>query len=196
MIIIGVDFHPSFQQIAFMDQQTGECGDRRLNHGDGEAERFYKELKERGVSVHVGLEATGYSRWFERLLAELGFEVWIGDAAEIKRQRGRKQKTDRDDARLLLRLLLENRFPEIWVPSPDNRDVRQLLWHRHRLVQMRTLIMNQLQAVAMYEGYRWKKKLFSEQGPSRLGNGHLCLARSTCEMNDIRGGRVTSYMEF
>jgi hypothetical protein len=82
MISIGVDFHPSFQQIAFMDQETGECGDRRLNHSDGEAERFYKELKERGVSVRVGLEATGYSRWFERLLAELGFEVWIGDAAE------------------------------------------------------------------------------------------------------------------
>jgi transposase len=89
MIIIGVDYHPSFQQISFMNQETGECGDRRLNHSDGEAERFYKELKERGVSVRVGLEATGYSRWFERLLAELGFEVWIGDAAEIKRQRGR-----------------------------------------------------------------------------------------------------------
>lgn len=168
MIIIGVDFHPSFQQIAFMDQETGECGDRQLNHSDGEAERFYKELKERGVSVRVGLEATGYSRWFERLLAELGFEVWIGDAAEIKRQRGRKQKTDREDARLVLRLLLENRFPRIWTPNPENRDLRQLLWHRHRLVQMRTRIMNQLQAVAMNEGYRWKKKLFSEQGRALL----------------------------
>jgi transposase len=168
MIIMGVDFHPSFQQIAFMDQETGECGDRRLNHSDGEAERFYKKLKERGVSVRVGLEATGYSRWFERLLAELGFEVWIGDAAEIKRQRGRKQKTDREDARLLLRLLLENRFPRIWTPNPENRDLRQLLWHRHRLVQMRTRIMNQLQAVAMNEGYRWKKKLFSEKGRALL----------------------------
>src|SRR5271163_4261297 len=77
MLIIGVDYHPSFQQISFLDQETGECGDRRLNHSDGEAERFYKELKERGVSVRVGLEATGYSRWFERLLAELGIEVWI-----------------------------------------------------------------------------------------------------------------------
>jgi transposase len=175
MIIIGVDFHPSFQQIAFMDQETGECGDRQLNHSDGEAERFYKELKERGVSVRVGLEATGYSRWFERLLAELGFEVWIGDAAEIKRQRGRKQKTDREDGRLLLRLLLENRFPRIWVPNPENRDLRQLLWHRHRLVQMRTRIMNQLQAVAMNEGYRWKKKLFSEKGRALLEKLPLAL---------------------
>ncbi len=68
------------------------------------------------------MEATGHSRWFERLLAELGIETWIGDAAKIKRQRIRKQKTDREDARLLLKLLLENRFPRIWVPSPENRD--------------------------------------------------------------------------
>jgi transposase len=168
MIIIGVDYHPSFQQIAFLDQETGELGERQLNHSDGEAEKFYQELKQRGISVRVGMEATGHSRWFERLLAELGIEVWIGDAAEIKRQRGRKQKTDREDARLLLRLLLENRFPRIWVPSPQNRDLRQLLWHRHRLVQMRTRIMNQLQAVAMNEGYRWKKKLFSAQGRALL----------------------------
>ena len=170
MIIIGVDYHPSFQQIAFLDQETGECGERPLNHSDGEAEKFYRELKPRGVSVRVGMEATGHSRWFERLLAELGIETWIGDAAKIKRQRIRKQKTDREDARLLLKLLLENRFPRIWVPSPENRDLRQLLWHRHRLVQMRTRIMNQLQAVAMNEGYRWKKKLFSAPGRALLEN--------------------------
>jgi transposase len=168
MLIIGVDYHPSFQQIAFLDQETGECGERRLNHSDGEAERFYRDLKQQGVSVRVGMEATGYSRWFERLLAELGFEVWIGNAAEIKTKRVRRQKTDRQDAQLLLKLLLENNFPRVWVPSPDNRDLRQLLWHRHRLVQMRTRIMNQLQALAMNEGRRWKKKLWSEQGRAQL----------------------------
>ena len=127
MLIIGVDYHPSFQQIAFADKETGECGERRLNHSEGEAEKFYRGLKQRGVSVRVGMEATGYARWFERLLAELGIELWIGDAAEIKTKRVRKQKTDRQDAELLLRLLLENRFPRIWVPSPENRDLRQLL---------------------------------------------------------------------
>jgi transposase len=168
MIIIGVDYHPSFQQIAFFDEETRECDERRLNHSDGEAERFYRELQQRGVSVRVGMEATGYSRWFERLLAELGIEMWMGDAAKIKTKRVRKQKTDRQDAQLLLKLLLENNFPRVWVPHPENRDVRQLLWHRHRLVQMRTRIMNQLQALAMNEGTRWKKKLWSEQGRSQL----------------------------
>jgi len=168
MMIIGVDYHPSFQTIAFLMEETSECGERQLNHSEGEAERFYRDLKQRGIRVRVGIEATGYSRWFERLLAELGFELWIGDPAEIKAKRIKKQKTDRNDARLLLRLMREDNFPRVWVPSPENRDLRQLLWHRHRLVQMRTRIMNQLQALAMNEGYRWKKKLFSEQGRAQL----------------------------
>ena len=164
MMIIGVDYHPSIQTIAFFVEETGECGEQELNHSDGQAERFYRDLKQRGISVRVGMEATGYSRWFERLLAELGFELWIGDPAEIKAKRVKKQKTDREDARLLLKLMREDRFPRIWVPSPENRDVRQLLWHRHRLVQTRTRIMNQLQALAMNEGKRWKSRLWSKQG--------------------------------
>jgi transposase len=167
-LIIGVDYHPSDQYIAFADTETGECGERRLNHSNGEAEKFYRELAARRMRVRVGMEATGYSRWFERLLAELGIEVWIGDAAEIRTKRVRKQKTDRNDAGLLLKLLLENNFPKIWVPGPENRDLRQLLWHRHRLVQMRTRIMNQLQALAMNEGQRRKKKLWNEQGRAQL----------------------------
>ena len=77
MLIIGVDYHPSFQQIAFLNQGTGECGERRLNHSYGEAEAFYRDLIARGIHVLVGLAATGFSRWFERLLTELGIEMWI-----------------------------------------------------------------------------------------------------------------------
>jgi transposase len=148
MLMIGCDYHPSMQQIAFVDTETGECGEQRLMHCGGEAETFYRELKQRPIQVRVGMEATGYARWFERLLAELGFELWIGDPARIRARRVRKQKTDRQDAQLLLRLLREEGgFPRIWVPGPENRDLRPLLWHRHRLVQMRTRIWNQLRAV-------------------------------------------------
>src|SRR6202046_779026 len=168
MMIIGVDYHPSFQTIAFLMEETGECGEQELSHGDGQAEKFYRELQQRGIRVRVGMEATGYSRWFERLLAELGIEIWMGDPAEIKAKRVKKRKTDRNDALLLLRLMRENNFPQIWVPDPENRDLRQLLWHRHRLVQMRTRIMNQVQALALNEGYRWKKNLFSAQGRAQL----------------------------
>src|SRR5262250_923911 len=168
MMIIGVDYHPSFQEIAFLVEETGEYGEQKLNHSEGEAERFYRDLHARGIHVRVGMEATGFSRWFERLLAALDFELWIGDPAEIKAKRVKKQKYDREDARLLLRLMRENNFPKIWVPSPENRDLRQLLWHRHRLVQMRTRIMNQLQALAMNENKCWKGKLWSDAGRTAL----------------------------
>jgi transposase len=156
------------QQIAFVDTESGETGERRLMHSNGETERFYRELKQRGGAVRIGTEATGHARWFERLVAELGFELWIGDPARIRATRVRKQKTDRQDAQLLLTLLLENRFPRVWVPSPENRDLRQLLWHRHRMVQMRTRIMNQLQAIAMNEGLQQRKKLWSQAGRAQL----------------------------
>jgi transposase len=168
MMIIGADYHPSVQQIAWINTESGECGEQRLQHNNGEAEQFYRELKQRGVSVRVGMEATGYARWFERLLAELNFELWVGEAAQIRAMRVRKQKTDRRDAEHLLKLLVEDRFPRIWVATPENRDLRQLLWHRHRLVQMRTRVMNQLQAIAMNEGVRRKQKLWSKQGRAQL----------------------------
>src|SRR5215831_14472130 len=145
-MIQGVDYHPSFEQIAFVDNESGEFQESRLQHRE-EAEKFYRDLASRGMKVQVGMEASGQARWFERLLAELNMELWIGYAAEIRAKRVRKKKTNREDARHILRLLLEDRFPRIWVPSWDNRDMRQLLWHRHRMVQMRTRIMNQLQAV-------------------------------------------------
>jgi transposase len=102
------------------------------------------------------------------LLSELNFELWIGDAAEIRTKRVRKQKTDRQDAQLLLRLMVEDRFPRIWVVEAENRDLRQLLWHRHRLVQMRTRVMNQLHVVALNEGLRRKKALWRPAGRNEL----------------------------
>ena len=101
MIIIGVDFHPEFQQIASVDTDSGEFQEKRLGHRE-EAETFYRELAAAGQKVRVGMEASGHARWFERLLAELQFELWIGDAAEIRTRRVRKQKTDRRDAQLIL----------------------------------------------------------------------------------------------
>jgi transposase len=174
MIIIGCDYHPGFQQIAYVNTETGELGERQLSHRE-EAEQFYRDLQGHGIAVRVGMEASGHGRWFERLLAELQFELWVGDAAVIKTKRVRKQKTDRQDAQLLLTLMMEDRFPRVWVPNGENRDLRQLLWHRHRLVQMRTRIMNQLHVVALNEGVRRKKALWRPAGRSELES--LVLAR-------------------
>ena len=172
MMIIGCDYHPGFQQIVFVDTKTGELQERRLEHGE-EAEKFYRDLAAPGVKVRVGMEASGPARWLERLLAELQFELWTGDAAAINAKRVRKQKTDRQDAQLILRLMLKDDFPQIWVPSWENRDLRQLLWHRHRMVQARTRIMNQLQAVALNEGLRSKKRLWRDAGREQLESFRL-----------------------
>ncbi len=167
MLIIGCDYHPSVQQIAWTDEGTGEYGERRLTHC-AEAEQFYRELQRQGSQVRVGMEATGHGRWFERLLGELHFELWIGDPARIRAKQVRKQKNDRLDAQHLLKLMLKDDFPRLWVATPENRDVRQLVWHRHRLVQMRTRVMNQLQAIAMNEGVRRRRGLWSQQGRAQL----------------------------
>jgi transposase len=172
MIIIGVDYHPEFQQIALLDKDSGEFQEKRLSHPK-EAEQFYRAWAAAGEKVCVGMEASGHARWFERLLAELGFELWVGDAADIQSKRARKQKTDRQDAQLILKLMLKDDFPRIWVPSWENRDLRQLLWHRHRMVQARTRLMNQLQAVAINEGLRCKKRLWRARGRQQLESFRL-----------------------
>lgn len=165
MLIIGCDFHAGFQQVAIFDNQTGEKEQKRLRHR-GEAEGFYRGLK--GIEVLVGMEACGQYPWFERLLAECGHQLWIGDAARIRACEVREQKTDRRDAELLLQLLVERRFPRIWVPTLEERDVRQLLMHRHKQVQARTRVKNQLQALALSQGMQKKYKLWTQAGRAEL----------------------------
>jgi transposase len=178
MKYIGCDFHPSFQQIAMLDKETGEMVERRLLHTE-EARAFYEGLQ---GPVIVGIEASGNTHWFESLLASCRQQLWIGDAAAIARQEGRKQKHDRRAAALILKLMLENRFPRIWVPTVEERDLRQLLMHRHHLVRMRTQVKNQLQHIALNQGWQKKRKLWSEAGLELLRN--LKLGRWTQRRRD------------
>jgi len=165
MMIIGCDLHTRYQQIAMVDTATGELVERRLEHESGEARTFYAGLKD---AVRVGIEATGHTQWFEAMLSELGHELWMGDAAKIRAAVVRKQKTDARDAAHLLDMLCTNRFPKIWRPSLAERDLRQLLWHRQKLVWMWGAVKNQMHALAMGEGVCRKKKLFTAKGRKEL----------------------------
>jgi len=138
---------------------------KRLEHESGEAKKFYASLPK---GTRVGIEATGATQWFERLMAECGHELWVGDPAEIRARMVRKQKTDTRDALHLLDLLRTDRFPKVWVPSPEERDGRQLLQRRQKLVRMRTAVKNQLHGLAMGQGLCWKQKLWSERGRKQL----------------------------
>jgi transposase len=165
MKYIGCDFHPSFQQMAMLDLETGEMIERRLMHENGEAKAFYESLT---GPVVVGIEASGNTHWFESLLARCGHELWMGDATAIRQQDSRKQKHDRRDARLILKLMEEKRFPKVWVPTVEERDLRQLLMHRHHLVRMRTRVKNQLQHIALNQGIQKKYKLWTKAGMKLL----------------------------
>jgi transposase len=165
MNIIGCDYHPSFQQIAWVNTETGEMQERKLTHGDGEAERFYRQLR---GPVRVGLESTGNCHWFVDLLAEMGHEVWMGDAARISAKQVRQQRTDRRDAAHILELLLKNDFPRIWMPSRQERDQRQLLIHRYKLVTLRVRVKNELQHLALNQGMQKGRSLWSKAGQKLL----------------------------
>ena len=165
MMIIGCDFHPSWQMISWLDTESGETGERKLMHATGEARQFYEGL---AGAVRVGLESTGNSHWFVDLLAELGHEVWIGDAARIRASQVRKQKTDRRDAEHILDLLVKDSFPRIWTPSRQERDQRQLLIHRYKLVTLRARVKNELQHLALNQGMQKGRSLWSKNGQKQL----------------------------
>ncbi len=101
--------------------ESGECEQRRLMHATGEAEQFYRRLVAPSL---IGIESVGNRQWFVQLLEQLGHEVRIGDAAQIRASYVRKQKTDKRDAGHILKLLGEDRFPRIWVPYAEMRDQR------------------------------------------------------------------------
>jgi len=164
-MIVGCDFHPSFQQVAVLDTESGELQERKLMHETGEAEQFYRGLVTPSL---IGMESVGNSQWFVQLMERLGHEIWIGDAAQIRASYVRKQKTDKRDATHILKLLIEGRFPRIWVPDAEMRDQRQLLIHRHKLIQIRTRVKNELQHLMMNQGIQKKHKLWGVRGRADL----------------------------
>jgi transposase len=165
MNIIGCDFHSRMQVIAMLETETGEVIQRRLDHESGEAKAFYEGLK---GPVLVGIESTGYTRWFAEMLAGLGYELVVGEAAKIRAKETRKQKHDRRDAEHILNLLVKGDFPQIWLPPAEERDVRVWIEHRHQLVELRTRAQNSLQAIALSYGRRRRHRLWSKAGQEEL----------------------------
>jgi transposase len=165
MVLIGCDFHPSWQQVSWLNRETGEAGDQKLVHEAGAVEKFYRQFP---AGTRIGMEATGNCQWFVELMMRLGHAVLVGDAAKIRASDSRQQKHDKRDARLLVQLLAEDRFPQIWVPSREQKDLRQLLIHRYKLVRIRAQVKNGLQHLAMNQGVLKKRKLWSRAGEKVL----------------------------
>ncbi|MGH9712042.1 MAG: IS110 family transposase [Candidatus Acidiferrales bacterium] len=165
MRIIGCDLHARQQTVAMLDTDTGELVETTLEHQGDEVRKFYSALP---GPVLVGIEATGSMQWFLELMEELGMECRVGHPQKIRQAETRKQKHDRRDARLLLQLLAENRFPTIWRPSTEQRDLRTLLRHRHQWVRMRSRVQHTLQSLALNRGLRLGRSLWSRVGQQAL----------------------------
>ena len=167
MRIIGCDLHTRQQTVAMLDTTTGEVVEKTLRHETSEVREFYATLPR---PVRVGIEATGSMQWFVNLMEELGIECQVGHPAEIRAAEPRKQKHDRRDADLILKLLAENRFPSIWLPAKELVDLRTLLLHRHQWVRMRTRVQNALQAMALANGLRRGPSLWSLAGQHTIAS--------------------------
>ena len=167
MRIIGCDLHARQQTLAMLDTATGEVVNQTLAHEGESVREFYSTLP---GPVRVGIEATGSMKWFLLLMEELGIDCQVGHPATIRAAEPRRQKHDRRDAELLLKLLVENRFPSIWQPSKELLDLRALLLHRHQWVRLRTRIQNALQAIALANGLRRGSSLWGESGQAAIAS--------------------------
>jgi transposase len=148
-----------------LETTTGEIVNLVLKHEGNEVREFYSQLPR---PVLVGIEATGSMHWFLNLMEQLGIECRVGHPATIRAAEPRKQKHDRRDAELILKLLAENRFPAIWLPTKELLDLRALLLHRHQWVRIRTRIQNALQAMALANGLRRGPSLWSYDGQAKI----------------------------
>jgi transposase len=167
MRLIGCDLHAAKQTIAMLDGDTGEIVEKTLTHEGETVRAFYASIPK---PVVVGIEATGSMGWFLALMEELDITCRVGHPATIRKAETRQQKHDRRDARLLLTLLIEDRFPAIWMPSTDVRDLRALLFHRHQWVRMRTRVQNALHAIALAHGVRRGHALWNREGQAKLAS--------------------------
>jgi len=170
-IYIGVDFHSRQQTICYLKTETGELVIKELLHKDKEQIRaFYQQFQ---GHVIIGIEASGYSLWFEAMLERLGCAVWLGDATEIRRRARWRQKSDRRDAELIWDLLVHNEFPRLHQPAPESREVLRMLRYRQKLIKVRTMLKNSLQAIALQAGLAKGKQLFTAAGQQELGKAEM-----------------------
>jgi transposase len=158
-VYIGVDFHARQQTVSYLTTEDGEIHQCKLEHQKDDIAEFYRQFE---GEVVVGMEASGYIEWFEEMLLKIGHEVWVGDSAEIRRRARRRQKNDKRDSLLILELMVKGDFPKVHRQTTESRQVLKQLRYRHRLVKIRTIAKNNVQALALSGGLLAKRQYTSK----------------------------------
>jgi len=164
-LYIGVDIHARQQTLSYLDTSDGSTGLVELSHERDDIREYYSQFQ---GEVIIGIEACGYTNWFEELIEQLGHKLLVGDAAEIRRLARRRQKNDRRDANLILELLVHHEFPTLFRYSKESREVLRQLRYRHKLVKLRTMVVNSLHALAINAGLSLRAKLLTRDGRQQL----------------------------
>ena len=164
-VYVAVDFHAREQTISWCDRADGAVQRTKLRHQHDDVRKFYEQFT---GEVIVGFEASGYSAWYEQMLAELGHTIWLGNPAEIRRKAPRRQKNDRRDADLMLELMLKGDFPRVHAFSEASRTVLRQLRYRHKLVKVRTIAKNSVHAIGINAGLPWRSRLLTQAGIAQL----------------------------
>lgn len=174
-VYIGVDFHPHQQTVCYCDTADGIMYHQTFHHQNrAELEAFYAQFN---AEVVIGLDAGGPSQWFEAMVGALSHKLLYGDSTEIRRRARSRHKNDNRDAELLLDLLIRDEFPSLWRRSVESETVLEQLRFRHRLVQQRTRVCNQLQSLGHRAGLP-RQKVQSGEGRKRLEKAQLAEPQS------------------
>jgi len=169
-VYIGVDIHARQQTLSYLDTSDGTTGQVVLDHEQNDVREFYRQFQ---GEVIVGIEASGYTNWYEELVEQLGHQLLVGDAGEIRLLARRRQKNDRRDADLLLELLVRREFPILYRSSKASREILRQLRYRHKLVKLRTMVANSLHALALNAGISLRAKLLTKGGRRQLSGLQL-----------------------
>jgi transposase len=164
-LYIGVDIHARQQTVSYLDTSDGTTGQVQLDHERDDVRQYYSQFQ---GEVIIGIEACGYTNWFEELMEQLGHKLLVGDAAEIRRLARRRQKNDRRDAHLILELLVHGEFPTLFRYAQESREVLRQLRYRHKLVKLRTMVVNSLHALAINAGLSLRAQLLTKGGRQQL----------------------------
>jgi transposase len=144
-VFVGIDYHQKVIQVCVIDQQGKMLVNRAV---DNDAEAVFRLVAPFGSKVTAAIEAsTGAANFAEELLALSHWQVFLAHPGYVARMKQTPDKSDWTDAKLLADLTRAGYIPRVWLAPKYIRDLRELVRHRHALVEQRKQVKLRLRAL-------------------------------------------------